>query len=47
MVYENDAIETDEYSLRNITENKMEISYNKVLFISLHFTYERKIGSKS
>lgn len=44
-----DAIDTDDYSLRNIAEeSKMEISYDKKFYLLAYILpYERKDGSKS
>lgn len=44
-----DAIETDDYSLRNIAqESKMEIGYGKKFYLLAYILpYERKDGSKS
>jgi len=46
---EYDAIETDEYSLRNIAEeSKMEIGYDKKFYLLAYILpYEREDGSKS
>ncbi len=46
---EYDAIETDEYSLRNIVqESKLKIDYNKKFYLLAYILpYERKDGSKS
>lgn len=46
---EYDAIETDDYSLRNISEeSKMEIGYDKKFYLLAYILpYERKDGSKS
>ena len=46
---EYDAIETNEYSLRNIAEeSKMEIGYNKKFYLLAYILpYEREDGSKS
>lgn len=46
---EYDAIETDEYSLRNIAEeSKMEIGYGKKFYLLAYILpYEREDGSKS
>jgi hypothetical protein len=46
---EYDAIDTDEYSLRNIAEeSKMEIGYNKEFYLLAYILpYEREDGSKS
>src|SRR5690606_37572154 len=49
MTKEYDAIESDEYSLRNIAdESKMEIKYDEKFYLLAYILpYERKDGSKS